>query len=319
MRTRNSLAVFLCIGLSQLAGAADHRASIRTATEGPRATIESPIVGYFSSSTGLVAIEGISSAAHARSLAPIAADRVVLPPGQMYQWQERDGRVYLAQLPPSRASEVISDAWSGADIIAFNSSASAAVLDRAGRLQVISGLTSSPLGVRQIAAPQGAGDVTALAISDDSTVVLAATSTGVYAASGDGDWRLVTAGSASAMAFVPQSHDAILARTGGIYLVKDAVSAQWLSDADSPIAIAASDDGRLAVVLNAAGREALVIYLQTAAVTSLPLGAAAKDLQRGRDGTLIFIPAQGISPWLLDTKSGALSFAPELPDLAQGR
>ena len=73
------------------------------------------------------------------------------------------------------------------------------------------------------------------------------------------------------------------------------------------------------MVLNAAGREALVLDLQTDAVTRFPLGAAAKDLQRGRDGTLIFIPPQGMSPWLLDTRSGALSFAPELPAMGRGR
>jgi hypothetical protein len=313
MLARNSIAPLLWIGLVQVVSAADHKASIQPAT----ASIESPMVGYFWSSDGLVAIEGISSAAHARSLASADADRLVLPPGQTYEWLERTGRVYVGSLSGSRGAVNIPGAWAGADLISFSSSAGAAVLYRAAKLQVIGGLPGEPHVVREMAAPQG--DVTAVAISDDSTMLLVASSTGVYSATGDGEWRLVTPGAANAIAFVPQKHDAIVALPDQIDLLKDGASVQWLAEADHPVAIAAPADGRLAIVLNSAGREALVIDLQTDGVTHLALGAAAKDLQRGRDGTLIFIPTLGRSPWLMDAKSGVLSFAPELPDGERGR
>lgn len=312
MSNRTLVALLLSV---QLALAADHKASVRAAN-GVGASIESPLVGYFQSTAGLVAIEGIAGAAHARSLAPVEADRVVLPPGQSYAWLERAGQVYISRLPVGQLTKV-PDAWSGTDLMAFNSSGSAAVLYRAvGTLQVIGGLPGAPHVVREIAAPSGANDITSIAVSDDTNTILVASSAGLYAVSGDDAWRFLMPGEAAALAFVPGRAEALIAVSDGVYLMKDSTTTPVLQGAGSPVAMLASDDGRHAVALSAGGTEALVLDFETGTMTRSTLGAAARDVQRGRDGTLIFVPQEGTSPWLMDMNSGVLSFAPELPGVA---
>lgn len=314
---RRNFHLLLCAGLLQLANGGDRKASITPSAVLP--AIASPVLGYFEFSGDLVAIEGVSSAAHTRLFTKtrIAATRVVLPPRQGYQWLERAGQVSVALIPrgPARLVPNVSPA----DLMAFNSDGSAAIVyHTGGPLQVVGGLPNAPRVVREIPPPNGTNGVIAIAIGDDLNTLLLASSAGIYAQSGGDGWRFAMTGKANAMAFLPHTSDALVALDDQIYLLKNSTTARFLT-ADSAKAVAASEDGRTAVALKSGGREALVIDLQSGAATHLQLGAAARDLQRGRDGTLIFIPQKGASPWLLDMKSGVLSFAPELPDIAHGR
>jgi hypothetical protein len=234
---------------------------------------------------------------------------VFLPPGQNYQWVERGGQVFAG-------ASAVPDAWTGADLIAFNSDGSAALLYRSsGKAQVITGLPGAAIVSRETAAPASA---TAIAISDDANTLLLTSGQGVFAASKGEPWQLVMAGSANAIAFVPGGSDALLAMKDQSYLLKGSQTAQFLTG-DSASAVATSADGRLAVLLSTSGTEAILVDMQSRATQRLPLGSAAKDIQRGRDGAIIFTPRQGTSPWLLDTSSRTLSFAPALPETAGGR
>lgn len=317
MRGRRYCAVVLWIGAAQLAPAAEHKAAIRAGAEGAGAAIGSPVVGYFRSSSGLVVVEGISSAAHARAVQALDADRVILPPGQGYEWVERGGQVAIATLAGGSLTSV-ADAWAGADLMAFNSSGGAAVLYRTGGgLQLIGGLPAAAHVLRSMALPQGTNDAGAIAISDDASTVLLATAVGVYEASADGTWTFMMPDRASAVAFLPGRSDAMVAGDGEVYLLKGSTPIPLLQTDGAARSILATDDGLRAVVLDANGRQAEVVDLGSGATTSLALGIAARELQRGRGGAILFLPENGRSPWIFDTRTGALSFAPELPEVTQ--
>jgi len=161
-------------------------------------------------------------------------------------------------------------------------------------------------------------EIPVLAGRNDSKTALVASSNGVYLQTADG-LRLLMSGDATAAAFLPNRSDAVVAVDDQIYLLNSSGSSsgdgKFLAR-ESAIALAVSADGRIAVLLNNGGREAAVLDLQTGATRHLQLGASARSVQRGRDGVFIFVPQQGISPWLFDANSGALSFAPELPNAA---
>lgn len=165
---------------------------------------------------------------------------------------------------------------------------------------------------RMAALPPGFTSATATAVSDDGSRTLAWAATGVYERSGDA-WRLVTGDAMTAASFAPHSTTAALAAADRVYLLTDSGLKLITTDhINRPLAIAVSDDGRSAVVLNTGGTDVRIVDLESAAGRSMTLGAAARGIVRG-DSALIFVPAQGISPWLLDSKTGQLSFAPELP------
>src|SRR5208283_5314679 len=302
----------LCAGLPQLAGAADRKAAV----EAEPASFASPILGYFLSKGQLVDIEGINGAAHTRAVSGTRiGDRLIMPPGQYYQWVERAGQVYVTPMLNGNARP-IPGAWSGADLVGFNSDGSAAILYKnTGRLQVITGLPEAPSIARELAGPAGA---TALTLSDDTNTLLLASVQGVFAASASNPWQLVLAGPVNAMAFIPGGWDALIATKDQTYLLKSSITAEFLTN-DSARAIAASIDGRFGVLLASSGTEAIVVDLRTRTTKSLQLGAAAQDVQCGRGSTMLFIPRQGASPWLFDSSSGALSFAPKLPETGRRR
>ena len=162
--------------------------------------------------------------------------------------------------------------------------------------------------------PAAAGRVSQMVVSDDESTTLVAAENGVYEKSGDG-WHLITSEAASALAFLPHRTDALVATKDRLYLIKaGALQLATSQGIDSPLAIAASDDAAAAIVLNAGGVDVRLVDLKTGTEGSLKLGAPARDIVRGSDATtFLFVPQQGVSPWLLDMNTGQLSFAPALP------
>jgi hypothetical protein len=160
-------------------------------------------------------------------------------------------------------------------------------------------------------------EIPELTASEDSQMSLVTTSNGVYLRTADGQ-RLLMSGIATAAAFLPNRTDAVVAIDDQIYLLDLSGGAKFLAR-ESAVALAVSGDGRIAVLLNNGGSEAAVLDLQTSATRHLQLGAVARSVQRARDGVFIFVPQHGMSPWLFDANSGALSFAPELPSAAVER
>ncbi len=313
MNNRRFLLLLLCAALAWNTAAEDRKAAVEP---GP-ASMASPILGYFVSGSRIVSIEGVNGAAHTRELhgARGASDRVILPPGQNYQWIERAGHINITPMPAGNA-QTIPEAWTGADLVSFNSDGSAAVLYRnSGRVQVITGLTGTPSVARELTAPAG---VTAIAMSDDASTLLLASAQGVYAASTNNPWHLVLPGAVNAIAFVPGGSDALVASKDQTFFLKSAMTAEFLTN-DNARAIATSADGHFGVFLASSGTEATVVDLRTRTTKNLQLGATAQDVQRGRNSAILFIPRQGTSPWLFDTSSGVLSFAPALPETARVR
>jgi hypothetical protein len=192
----------------------------------------------------------------------------------------------------------------------------------AAQARLVNGRTVNPSESRKGALatdaaqiPAAAGHVSQMVVSDDDSTTLVAADNGVYEKSGDG-WHLITSEAASALAFLPHRTDAIVATKDRLYLIKagtlQLVTSQGI---DAPLAIAASDDAGTAIVLNAGGVDVRVVDMKTGTQASLKLGAAARGIVRGSDATtFLFVPQQGVSPWLLDMNTGQLSFAPALPD-----
>lgn len=172
-------------------------------------------------------------------------------------------------------------------------------------------------GISGVAHARRIREIPVSASSDDSKSTLVASSSGVYLQTAAGP-RLLMSGNATAAAFLPNRSDVVVAIDDQIYLLNSSGGSKFLAR-ESAVALAVSDDGHIAVLLNNGGREAAVLDLQNSATRHLQLGATARDVQRGRDGVFIFVPQQGISPWLFDANSGALSFAPELPNAALER
>ncbi len=314
MTHRRFLLLLLCAGLPPLAAAANLKAAI----DAQPPSIASPILGYMISKGQLVAIEGVSGAAHTRAISGTrgTTDRLILPPGQNYRWVERGGQVYVTSVLNDGNARAISGAWSSADLVAFNSDGSAAMLYRStGGLQVITGLPGTPGVAREI---DGPAEATAAALSDDANTLLLATAQGVDAESASNPWQLVLPGPVNAIAFVPGGSDALIAAKDQTYLLKGSMAAEFLTK-DGARAITISIDGRLGVFLTSSGTEAMIVDLRTRSTKTLQLGAAAEDVQRGRGSAILFVPREGASPWLFDSTSEALSFAPALPETSRGR
>ncbi len=188
-----------------------------------------------------------------------------------------DGAVRLVPLQNSNVTPVLfSDAMAAPDLVVLSPTGSAAALYKqsTGELQVITGLPSAPV-VASRAAPTGLSSAVArLAITDDGSEALLATSAAQDSAlwlvtSNDSAGTLLSPGGAAAFAFGPNSHDAVIATVNGDLSLLQISGAQIQSRQISPPSSSSSISG---VQLSADGKR---IYASGAS------GVAAFDLDSG--------------------------------------
>lgn len=101
----------------------------------------------------------------------------------------------------------IPEAMGDASLVSFSPSGRSAVLSGNGRLQVLTGLPEAPQVARSLNA--GSEGIRLLAVSDDGQTVLAAGDGGVFAIGTDSA-QPIASGDVSAMAFFPNSSDAVV-------------------------------------------------------------------------------------------------------------
>jgi hypothetical protein len=192
------------------------------------------------------------------------------------------------------------------DRIVLSPNGTAAALVSGSHLQIFSGLPSdSPVtGEFDLTAAP-----TALAISDDGAIVLAATAesetSALYSYALDGSSkRLLTAGQITSIAFLNLSHDAVFADAAqrNVILLRDATDASIVSNVDQPTAIAASLDNRTILVTSAASHSITTVSLADGASVSTPCGCTPVTLARLQGGAVFRVTDVGDGPaWLFDS------------------
>ena len=269
------------------------------------------------------AVEGILGGA---SIGPAVAPgqsmsgRAVSPRGDYVLAMESEDLSLWAVQPAqtgSGAAVRITGAMRAPDFMAISPAGSHAVLYRndSAQLQVLSGLPSSPTVDRNIDLSALAGSLTALAVSEDGTAVLAAASGPnggfVYRITGQGIAApILAATQVSAMAFSSKGDAAAAdAGTNTVWLIPNAAGAAGVSPlagaadgVEAPVGVAFSDDGSTAYLANARSNAILVLAIAGGPPrASLPCSCAVTTLQAVGSGAFRLTESLGEALWFLDT------------------
>lgn len=247
--------------------------------------------------------------------------KIAVAPGQQYAIVELDGGTEAAILPLDSGVagdlQTIPGTVAHWDRIAFSNSGSFAVLYSAAeqRLQVVSGLPSQAAAMRTLD-PAGLGNVpvSALAVSDDGQSVLIGQSDGtsgsvsLFAADQPAN-RIAAAGDPSALKFLPDSQDALLADRGlkQVLIITGGQPRLIAGEAQgvtSPADVEISADRQRVWIADANGLMVVQIDSGTVATESCPYPPAS--LSRLAAKSVFLITAQ-------DGESSGL-WAPETPN-----
>ncbi len=288
--------------------------------------IQGPVLGYvFESATqSLRPILGIAGSSHLGnpiSLGLSLHTGVIAPGQDCLLGVDGNGEVRLIDL---RAGALtvgsLTGADRGADQIVFSPSGrSAALYDRDNRqVQLVRGLPEGPQVRERVSLSSLPGVLTALAVNDEGTWLLAAVSEqsggslhSVAAAGGTN--YLAPAGSVSGVAFFPGSNDALVADHGRneVVLLRNVSSgaqAQVLaSERDGlrgPVAVAASADGTRAFAALGAARQVASLPLQGGVASFLACECTPTALDRMRGANVFrMTETAGQAVFLLDASS----------------
>ena len=306
--------------------AADAPSQIKTTLSGVSQNssggqLQAPMLGFLGSNSPLAIrpIYGVPGAV-------VVGDPLTLPdvvtrvtispnqsPNQQYALVERNDATEMGLLPLTVAGagdiQTIPGSMAQADRVAFSPSGTSAVVYSAAsqRLQLLTGLSSStPTATDMNVDAINGTPLTALAVSDDAQAVLAGLSDGTNGAV----WllsaqapaqQLMPASVPSAIRFLPQSQDAVLADSGWKQVsMLTAVVAQFgsslLADESQGVSAPADlditpDSGRVWVA-DAGGSPLLVIDTAAGAVTSISSPFAPSSLLRLTGRSVFLVTAQ---------------------------
>lgn len=288
----------------------------REAAESVR--ISGPTLGYFfdSAQAGIVPIWGIPGAATVGQPLELGLEfvKAAVAPQQDYALAEANGEPGLLVVrldPASFSRQPVPQALTGAERIVFSpGGTSVALYDRsAGRIQVLTGMPAEPVVSAEVDLAGIAGAPATLAVSDDGQVILVADSEGyVSVLTAGGESRYVmAAGEASALAFLHNSHDAVIADRARnmVYLVRDvtgALEARSLAGerdgVSGPLAVEASRDNLRVFIANAESSSVVALDLATGLATLVPCPYPVTGLRR-LSGNAVFAlsePSDGPLP-----------------------
>jgi hypothetical protein len=292
--------------------------------------LESPMLGYAYAAGGtevraINGVTGASSQGPAIGL-PAGVTAVNFAPTQKSAIVEVSGGPVGAisfQAAEPGPVVTISGAISQPDIIAFSPTGVAAALysSSEGHLQVVTGLTGSPVVARDLTTAQIAASPQALAIADDGATLLEGTTDGgIYLLSANGPQLLETVSALGAMAFTPKTTNALIFDRGaGALTLMESVSvlhssqslAAGLTGLDGVVFLAS--DGRNALVSGANATNVWEVNLQTLQMQTLALQTPAimlTPLRASGDYLLSWQP--GGLAWIVDTNQpkGAVYLVP---------
>ncbi len=190
--------------------------------------------------------------------------------------------------------------------IVISPNGTSAALVNGTHVQVFSGLPDNAT-----AGPEFdlAAEPTALAISDDGALVLAAIAesdaAALYSYSKSGAaHRILTAGKIRSIEFLNRSHDAVFADAleNKIILLRDGADAALIASIDAPTAVAASLDNRKIFVASSASQTITSLSLDDGTSISTACGCEPVTLARLQGGAAFRITDRIDSPaWIFDT------------------
>jgi hypothetical protein len=291
-------------------------------------SISGPVAGYVtdSSRTQLRTIFGVPGAFGFSEPLPLpeGVAQIRLAPGQEFALVERVGAspaiLFLKDGAVDRLAP-IEGAMASADWIAFSPSANSALLFSAAtnRLQVLSGLPDAPriaadLDVAALPEPPAMG-----AVSDDGSLVLAASGAAVYRVPPSGAAQVVfSAGGIRSLMVLRNGTDAAVSdpSTGSVHIVRNVAShpeaAALASGLDDIGAIYPSSDGQSIFVAQSKTGIAS-IDLSSGEVKSFPTSVAPAGLIPLRNRDTFLISARTNQPgWIFyrDGAGGRVVFIP---------
>jgi hypothetical protein len=200
-------------------------------------------------------------------------------------------RNYLIGTVANETASVVMSLASGQTLLTLDAAASmvalsrdesvAAVYSGSNRiLRVLAGLPDNPRLVRLAEVP-GFADVTALAVADDASITLLATTDGIVLSSdGEGLKQLATVGRATrirlidrAVALIVDEDRSLVSRLaigGSLEIITNEIK--------SPIDVAVTDDGGKVLVVSRQNRAVSVVNLPTGALSALACDCAPTQL-----------------------------------------
>jgi hypothetical protein len=264
--------------------------------------MQGPVLGYvFESATqSLLPILGIAGSSHLGNPIQLGLSKAVIAPGQdSLLGTDGNGDVRVIDLRTGAFSmSSLAGADRGVDQIVFSPSGrSAALYERDGKqVQLVKGLPEAPQVKERVSLASLPGILTALAVNDEGTWLLAAVSEQSggslhSVAAAGGTHYLAPAGNVSGLAFLEGSNDALVADHGRneVVLLRNVSSgAQALvlaSERDGlrgPVAVAASADGTRAFAALGGSKQIASLPLQGGVPTFMACDCTPTTLGRMR-------------------------------------
>jgi hypothetical protein len=277
------------------------------------ARFNTPSLGYVPAPAAheILQIAGVPGAAVSSALDGCASfELLAISPEGKYALASSANGLSLVRFGASCQLEPLP--FAPATAIAFSPSGAQAAIYRQenAAIDIIEGLPEAPAVKRRFEAPEGAGYLKALAVSDNAAIVAAlGGDASAWAIAEDGTRRLPLAGSPVAVAFQPRGDDAAFLGAGGITVVKDlsGTPAYQTLPADSslrdPLTLAFSATGDRLIAVDAAG--AIVVTasaLQSSATISC--NCRPKGLQRLEGNAVFALTEASGKVLLLDADGG---------------
>ncbi len=291
--------------------------------------LTAPVLGFIAGDapTQVRAIVGIPASASLTTDISLAGSvtRVSIPPRQQYVLAETEAPqavtvVAFSGLSPG-APGVVNGALPGADLVSFSPSGNVAVLyfSAAQRIQVISGLPVQPVLARDVVVSGSAAPFRTIAVSDDASLLVGATTESVVVVSASGSAQSVYASAnIGNLALIPQTSDAIvwdfakesLIRLSGLSgAATDEVVASSLNfSAASSIQV--SSDSQSVLVADPSAHAVVAFDLNTHAVTQIATAHSPNVLMSLRVANIFLLSADpNSSAWILElNQAGAHSY-----------
>lgn len=252
-------------------------------------SLSGPVLGYAPDGSGVRPIRGVPGASLMGEHLPLGfpASAVEVSPGQDYVLavSAEDGQVRVVGLGVEPlAARALEGIASAPDRVVLSPRGSAALFVRSeeGLAWVVKGLPSAPVtAALDLAGVSGRPN--ALAVSDDGSTVLAATTDGLFLVTAEGVTPLPSVGAITALAFLPGSLDAVAAGGAQVAVLSDTagqpawrVAGSFTEDFGDAIAVAAAG-GRAFVAGN---RAVAVVDLTAGAVSELAASCQVTGLAR---------------------------------------
>ncbi len=273
-----------------------------------------PVLGYVFSATdgtlrALLGVKGSSQVS--ASIVPagtyVAGDTSTASSTALLE--DATGALFAFNLPSAQPLRVAGGLPANAQI-AFSASGKTAIAYSSSSIALITGLPSSPQ-VKTIAVPSGSA-VSAVIVSDAGTIVMASgAAIGTLSTSGSFS-RLLTVGAAGGFSFLPGTDDLLIADSAAntvslLRTISTSPTSQPLNVAglNKPVAVAASKDGKWAIVANGGDAGVLRVDLTsgTAAIKTL-CSCQPSQLSSLSGGSVFRLNALYAGPlWTVDVAS----------------